>query len=453
MDPSIYRAYTIRGVAGESLTADDMAAIGRAAGTLLGEVGISVVVLGRDYRLSSPELAAALREGLLASGMDAIDLGLCPTPLLNWATDHLGAGAGLMVTASHNPPAHNGLKIRTDHTLGGEELVQIYRVAVERRFRQGQGALSHTDPAEAYLDAICARARMGRPLRLVVDAGNGAAGPLAPRLLARLGCQVVPLYCEPDGRFPNRPPDPGAPGALDALAARVRAEGADAGLAYDGDGDRLAMVDEQGRAAYADRLLALLAREALAAHPGAAVVYELSCTQALPETVARHGGRPIACPVGYAFVHQAMRETGAVLGGESAGHIFFADPAFRFDDALLASATMAALLSRVGAPFSALLAELPYYCRSPEHRLPCPEGRKGEVVDRVRASFEHRGYAVDRMDGARVHFSCGWGLFRASNTQPAVALRCEARTPEALAEIEGQMLEAVHEALGDAAGP
>jgi phosphomannomutase/phosphoglucomutase len=447
MDPSIFRAYSIRGIVDETLTTGDMERIGQAIGTYLSNAGISTALLGRDYRLSSLKLATALREGLASAGMRLTDIGTCPTPLLNFATDHYRAGAGLMVTASHNPPQYNGLKVRTDHTLQGEELQAIYHIAQERSFCRGQGAIDHADPRKAYIEAISQRVRIERPLRLVVDAGNGAAGPVVLRLVEQLGCLAIPLHCEPDGNFPHRAPDPTAPHALDDLSARTVAERADAGLAYDGDGDRLAMVDDKGQLAYADRLLALMAREALALHPGAKVVYEVSCTQALPETVETLGGQAIPCPVGYAFVHKTMRSTGAILGGESAGHLFFGDPDFQFDDACLATAKMIALLSRSQAPLSALLARLPQYVRSAQHRLYCPDDAKDRVVARVGASFSAQGYQIDPLDGAKVYFDAGWGLFRSSNTQPAVTLHCEARDRASLAEIETAMLEAANRAL------
>ena len=453
MNESIFRAYSIRGVAGESLTAEDMALIGKAAGTILAESGVSTSVVGRDYRTSSPALAAALKNGLLATGMDVTDIGPCSTPLLNYATDYYRAGAGMMVTASHNPAPYNGLKIRTDRTLRGEKLRRIYDVAMNGQLCHGRGTLTHATPLESYLESICRRVAMGRPLKVVVDAGNGAAGPFAPRLIDMLGCQAVPMYCQPDGHFPNRVPDPTAPGALNALSARVVAEQADAGVGYDGDGDRLAMVDERGAVVFGDQLLTLLAQELLAGgkHPGARVVYELSCTQALPETVEALGGQAIPCPVGYAFVHETMLVTGAVLGGEAAGHLFFAEPDFRFDDALLATAKMLSLLSKTPLPFSALLAALPRYHLSPERRFQCPDDVKADIVAHICDRFVAQGYEIERMDGAKVHFGDGWGLFRSSNTQPAVTLRCEAKTPARLAEIEQIMLDAARAAM-DGAG-
>jgi phosphomannomutase/phosphoglucomutase len=457
MDQSIFRAYSIRGIFDKTLTPTDMYLIGQAAGTMLGDAGITHAVVGRDYRLSSAELSTVLVKGLVSTGMHLADIGTCPTPLLNFATDYYRAGAGLMVTASHNPPQYNGLKIRTDHTLCDDELQTLYQITrahahEDKAFRRGDGTVSCQRPLGDYLGAICRRTqvhrRLGnRTLRLVVDAGNGAAGPVVPLLLERLGCQAIPLHCVPDGRFPGRVPDPTAAGALDELSARVVAEGADAGLAYDGDGDRLAMVDDRGQPVYADRLLILLAQEALPAHPGARVVYELTCTQALPERIETLGGEAIACRVGYAFVHEAMRAAGAILGGETAGHLFFDDPDFLFDDAMLATAKMVALLSRAEGPLSALLARLPQYVRSPQYRLHCPDDLKSIVVNLVCEQLARQGRDINHLDGAKVRFEDGWALFRASNTQPAVTLHCEAINSERLDIIRDTVLRIVQDTL------
>lgn len=447
MDKSIFRAYSIRGVYGETLTAGDMRRIGQAAGTALASQAIDRATVGRDYRHSSEELASVLQEGLLSTGMHLTDIGPCPTPLLNFGTDHYQSGAGFMVTASHNPPHYNGLKIRTDRTLQDDALLEIYQIAERGEFRQGRGSRALADPRPAYLEAIRRRMQVGAPKRFVVDAAHGAAGPLVPGLLESLGCKVIPLHCTPDGNFGNRTPDPTAAGALDVLSERVVAEGADGGFAYDGDGDRVAMVDETGQPVFADRLMILLAREALAAHPGAAVVYELSCTQALPETVRALGGRAISCPVGYAFVHEAMRASGAILGGESAGHVFFGDPEFSFDDATLATAKLATLLSRTNECLSRLLSELPQYVRGPSRRLHCPDDLKHAAIEQAASAFDAQGHPIERLDGVKVHLDDGWGLFRASNTQPAVTLHCEARNAARLAEIEALMLGIVQTTL------
>jgi phosphomannomutase/phosphoglucomutase len=352
-----------------------------------------------------------------------------------------------MVTASHNPPHYNGLKIRTDRTLQGDDLLALYRIAEEGALLRGEGTRRTADPRPAYVEAIRRRVEVGAAQRFVVDAAHGAAGPFVPGLLSSLGSMVMPMHCTPDGSFGDRTPDPTAAGALDALAERVVAEKADGGFAYDGDGDRVAMVDETGHPVYADRLMILLARETLAATPGATVVYELSCTQALPETVHALGGQAIACPVGYAFVHKAMRASGAILGGESAGHVFFGDPDFEFDDAMLATAKLVALLSRAGKPLSHLLAQLPQYVRAPSRRMHCPDPLKHTAVERAGRAFDAAGYRVERLDGVKVHVDGGWGLFRASNTQPAVTLHCEGRDGERLAEIEALMLTTVRATL------
>jgi phosphomannomutase/phosphoglucomutase len=447
MDSTIFRAYSIRGIAGETLTTHDMVQIGQASSTLLAAESVSAVVVGQDYRKSSAELAAALVDGLTSSGVDVTDIGRCTTPLLNYATDYYRAGAGFMVTASHNPPEYNGLKIRTGHTWARDKLLQVHEFSRSGARQRGNGLVSRGTPSEQYTEAICQRVRVERPLELVVDARNGAAGPIALPLLARLGCRVTAIYCEPDDRFGDRSPDPTTPGALFELSERVTARCADAGIAYDGDGDRLAMVDNTGRPVYADRLLALLAREALDEHPGSKVVYELSCTQAVADTVDGLGGSAIPCPVGYAFVHEAMRQTGAVLGGEMAGHLFFSEPDFQFDDAALATAKMAAMLSSSEAPFSELIDSLPPYVSSPHWRFDCPEESKCHAVACARQQLADRGYERVEIDGVKAYFGDGWGLFRASNTQPAVTLRCEAKTPERLAEIEHLMVDVARYAL------
>ncbi|NLE77555.1 MAG: phosphomannomutase/phosphoglucomutase [Chloroflexi bacterium] len=438
LNPDIFREYSIRGVVPDELNAPIAHRLGQALGTYLrGREGRSAVV-GHDVRLHSPELADAFIVGLRGSGVDVIFLGLTPTPLINFATDLLGADAGVAVTASHNPPGDNGLKIRTDHTLQGAELRALRELAQQGRFAQGRGRLRGERVHETYLGLVGARVPHSLGLRVVVDGGNGANGPLVATLLARLGCRVTLLHGEPDGRFPHRSPNPLAPGALEGLQRAVRAEAADLGLAYDGDGDRLVVVDEAGQIAWGDRLLALLARPLLATQPGARVVYEVSCSQALVDDVLAHGGVPVASPVGYARVHERMRGEGAVLAGEMAGHFFFADPQFRFDDAILATAKVAELAAAARRPFSALLAELPTYHTSPERRVACPDERKEEVAAALARSYEGQ-RPLETLDGVRVQFPEGWGLVRASQTQPALSMRFEGRSPEALAAIEAEL--------------
>jgi phosphomannomutase/phosphoglucomutase len=357
------------------------------------------------------------------------------------------AAGGVMVTASHNPAEYNGLKIRADDTLSGEDLREIYHIASQNSAAttvlqtDEEIGPQRRDPLPVYTAHLKPHARIRRPLKVVVDAGDGTNGLIVPDLVRDWGCQVIPLYCEPNGDFPHRDPDPTAPGAMADLAARVRMEGADLGLAYDGDGDRLALVDEQGQPVLGDQVLMLLARDVLRQGP-AKIVYEILCTQALADDVIAHGGEPIMAASGYAFVHQAMRETGAALGGEFSGHLFFDEPDFRFDDSILASLRILNIVSGSQAPLSAMVAELPSYHSSPQIRLACPEGIKTQVVEQIK-NYYKTSYPVDELDGARINFPDGWALVRASNTQPVLSLRFEARSQDSLERYKRQVLDQV----------
>ena len=434
----IFRKYSVRGVIGEEFDLFDVQCIGMAAGTYFLDLGYQKVTVGHDGRLSSPDMALALIGGLLATGVQVLDVGLVPTPVLNFSTDDLNAEAGIMVTASHNPPDNNGLKFRTDHTLQGNELLHIFEIAQSRRFRLQ--AQREDRQLREYVSQMTELVHLDRALKVVVDAGNGTNGIVVPTLLEELGCTVVPLYCDVDGHFPHRLPDPTVPGALDDLVTAVAQTQADLGVAYDGDGDRLAIVDEQGHVILADMLLILLARDLLDRKPGAKVVYELLCSQAVPDTVRQAGGVPVPSPVGYAAVHETMRREGASLGGEMAGHIFFDEPNFVFDDAILATVKILELASRSPNPFSVLLSDIPRYYNSPEIRPSCPDELKENVVDRVKASFEGReDCSLNTMDGVQMLFGDAWALVRVSQTQPKLSIRFEARTPERLAAV-GQMV-------------
>jgi phosphomannomutase/phosphoglucomutase len=369
---------------------------------------------------------------------------MVPTPVHNFATDFYAADGGVMVTASHNPPEYNGLKIRTDRTLQGDELQVIHRLAAVHAPGKvpGGGEVRLADPLPVYLRHIKSHADIRHSLKIVVDGGNGANGPIVPPLLRDLGCEVIELYCKPDGNFPNRDPDPTAPGATAALSASVRAGGANLGLAYDGDGDRLAVVDEQGRPVLGDQTLMILARDVLRRGP-AKIVYEVLCTQALADDISAHGGEPVMTPCGYAFVHQVLRDRGAALGGEFSGHFFFNDPDFRFDDAILATVKLLNVVAHNQRPLSALVAELPAYYSSPAIRLACPDGIKSKVVEQAKVHFR-AAYPVDETDGARIDFGDGWALVRASNTQPALSLRFEAKSAERLEQLKTQVMDQVN---------
>ena len=452
MNPNIFRQYSIRGIADQDLTDEEITQIAAAIGTYFRRRSAEMLVVGRDVRNSSPRISRSLITGLLQAGLHVTDVGMAPTPIHNFATDFYNADGGVMVTASHNPPEYNGLKIRADCTLHSDGLREIQRIAGEEYLRDSksappkQGKLKRTDPLPLYLKRVKSYAHISSPLKIVVDGGNGTNGLIVSQMLRDLGCDVVKLYCEPDGTFPNRPSDPTAPGATADLSASVRSENAALGLAYDGDGDRLAVVDEQGQQVLGDQVLMLLARDVLRYGP-AKIVYDLLCTQALADDVIAHGGEPVMTPNGYAFVHQAMRDTGAALGGEFSGHLFFDEPEFSFDDPILASIKLLNMISRNPRPLSALVAVLPAYYSSPQIRLPCPDTIKARVVEQVKNHFK-ASYPVDELDGARIDFGDGWALVRASNTQPVLSLRFEATSSEQLEDLQAQVLEEVERQMG-----
>ena len=437
ISPHIFREFSIRGVAEQDLTNEAVVLIGRAIGTYFRQHAEQTLVVGRDVRNSSARISQALIAGLAQTGVKVIDVGLVPTPVHNFATDFFAADGGVMVTASHNPPEDNGLKIRGHQTLTGEEIQQIFQLAVGDDFASGLGAVLEQDALTPYLTALRGYVRPGRPLSVVVDGGNGTNGPVVVELLRQLGHTVFELFVEPDGSFPNRSPDPTKSGATDALSALVRAKKAHLGLAYDGDGDRLVVVDETGNRLLGDQIMMILARDILRGGP-AKIVYEILCTQALADDVRAHGGEPVMTPSGYAFVHQAMQEMGAALGGELSGHLFLNEPEFRFDDAILGTVKLLNILVQSSRPLSTLVADLPTYHSSPELRVKCPDKAKARVVERIKAQFAND-YHVDTLDGARIHFDEGWALVRQSNTQPVLSMRFEARSREALTIIQDRV--------------
>jgi phosphomannomutase/phosphoglucomutase len=441
ISPIIFRQYDIRGTVGDDLTPEVAEMVGRAFGTLLGRQGGRTAAVGRDNRLSSPELHEALVQGILSTGIDVLDTGLHPTPVLYFALFDLPVQGGVMVTGSHNPPEMNGFKVAVGKsTLYGPQITALYDMIQRGDFAHGQGKSTPQEIIPAYLAAIKSRIVLSRPLHVVVDAGNGTAGPLAPGLLRDLGCQVIGLFCELDGRYPNHHPDPTRVEAMQSLIAEVRRTGADAGIAYDGDADRIGVVDDQGQIIWGDRLLALFSREVLAQRPGAPVIFEVKCSQALVEEVTALGGRPIMWMTGHSLIKEKMKEEHAPLGGEMSGHMFFADEYFGYDDAIYASCRVLRLLSRQERPLSALMAEIPAYPNTPEIRVDCADEVKFRVVQEIGDAFRKQYDTVD-VDGVRVLFGDGWGLLRASNTQPALVLRFEARTPKRLREIQAMFAE------------
>ncbi|HLQ65904.1 MAG TPA: phosphomannomutase/phosphoglucomutase [Candidatus Limnocylindrales bacterium] len=440
MNPEIFREYDIRGFAERDLTDDVVRAIGRAFGDRMRERGKSLIAVGRDVRLSSPRIRTALIQGLVERGAQVLDVGEVPTPGLYFAVLHLKTDGGVMVTGSHNPIEYNGIKLSEGiSSLHGDEIQEIRRRA-ESPSRSGPpvppGRAQEAPVDDAYLADLVARTRIQRRLRVVVDPGNGAASILGPEFLRRAGCDVDAIFATPDGRFPNHLPDPTVPELMRSLVERVRATGADLGIGFDGDADRVGAVDETGRLLYGDQLLGLYAADILPAHPGAPIVFEVKCSQGLVELVRDKGGVPVMWKAGHSLIKAKMKETGSPLGGEMSGHMFFADEFPGYDDALYAAGRLLRLLAASGKRLSELVDALPQsrYVATPEIRLDCPDDRKFAIVDMVREQFRATHEVID-VDGARVQFGDGWGLIRASNTQPVLVVRFEARTRERLAEI------------------
>jgi phosphomannomutase/phosphoglucomutase len=442
--PEIFREYDIRGVVGRDLDPETSGAIARAFGTYLRRAGVRRAAVGHDNRASSEALYRAAVQGLAETGCDVLALGLALTPMLYYALHHFQVEGGAMVTASHNPPEFNGFKLcHGPGTLYGAQIQEVREIAESGEFVRGAGRVEAREVTGAYLAMLEEKVRLGpRHLRVAVDCGNGTAGAFVPEVFRRWGCEVLPLYCDPDPMFPHHHPDPVEPRNLADLIRLVRDRGADLGIGIDGDGDRLGAVDDRGEILWGDLLMALFWREILPAHPGAVALVEVKCSQALVDEVRRLGGRPEWTRTGHSLIKARMREVGAVFTGEMSGHMFFADEYYGYDDAVYAAGRLLRILSNTPRPLSDLASELPRYHATPEVRVACPDGRKFQVVADLVREFRGR-YEVIDVDGARVLFPDGWGLVRASNTQPALVVRAEGRTPEALGRIKAILEEAL----------
>ncbi len=437
MNPHIFREYDIRGVAETDLTDSVTESVARAFGSRLVEEGIGRCLLGWDVRVSSPRLKDAFCRGLVETGLDVVRIGIVPTPVLYFAVHHLNVGGAAMVTGSHNPPDQNGFKLNLGPaSLHGAEIRSLKTRIEAGRFESGTGSVRDAEILDAYREMVVSRCRPARPLRVVLDHGNGCGGLVAPEVFRRLGHEVTTLYEEPDGRFPNHQPDPTVPAYMRELSARVLAEKADLGVGYDGDADRIGVVDEAGTLLYGDQLLALLARDLLSRHAGAKVIFDVKCSQGLEEDITSHGGVPIMWKTGHSLTKAKMREEEALLAGEMSGHIFFGEDFYGHDDAIYASANFARFLAGQGSTLRELREDLPRYVNSPEIRITCPDELKFQVVEQVGAALR-RSHPVIDIDGVRARIGGGWGLLRASNTQPVLVLRFEAETEEELERIRG----------------
>jgi phosphomannomutase/phosphoglucomutase len=444
INPYIFRAYDVRGKVGTDITPDVFAQVGRAYGTLVCRRGGKTVALGMDNRVSSGPLKEAFAEGVLSTGVDVVDIGVNHTPLLYFAAAHWKLDGGATVTGSHNPVSDNGVKMvhAGAAPLTEDEIQGLLASVTTGDFERGRGTRTARSPRQEYFDAIAARVRLARPLTVVVDAGNGIAGSFAPELLRRLGASVIELYCESDGTFPNHLPDPEMEENTRDLVAKVMETRADIGLAYDGDADRVGVVDERGRRHEADLILALLARDLLTRHPGASVVFDVKCSQALVDDVRAHGGQPVMWKTGHSHLKRKMREDRILLGGEVSGHMFFGENWYGVDDGILASCKFLELMARDPRPISAHFDGLPHFHSTPELKAPCPDDKKFAVIAELSGEFKRRYETID-IDGARILFPDGWGLVRASNTNPYLTLRFEGRTAAAVERMKDEVFGAL----------
>jgi phosphomannomutase/phosphoglucomutase len=433
----IFRTYDIRGIVGRTLTPAIVREVGRALGTLGRERGAPTFALGRDGRLSGPELAAALTEGLLGAGADVIDIGMAPTPVAYFAAHHLGCGSCVAITGSHNPPDYNGLKIViAGSTLWGEDVQELRRRIETGKLSKGSGKRSTANVLDAYVERIAGDVKLARPFCIAVDCGNGVAGMLAPRLYRRLGCEVEELYCEVDGRFPNHHPDPSQPKNLQELIERLQAGKSELGLAFDGDGDRLGVVTQDGEIIYPDRQLMLLAKDVLSRNPGAEIIYDVKSTRLLAPWIERHGGKPTIWKTGHSLIKAKLKETGALLAGEMSGHTFFKERWYGFDDALYGGARLLEVLSKEQ-DANRVLKSLPNAPSTPELHWKLEEGEPHTLVAKLQASRPFPGAErILTIDGVRVEYADGFGLARASNTTPVIVIRFEADNPAALERIK-----------------
>jgi len=456
LSKTIFKAYDIRGIIDHTLDAGIAHNIGSAFGRAVLAKGESRVVIGRDGRLSGPELAAALAAGLQSAGVDVIDLGVVATPMVYYGTNVLDAENGIMVTGSHNPPDYNGFKmVLAGEAIHGDTIQALYHsiAAHDGSDSATPGAYTTHDIRAAYLGRIIGDVKLARPIKIAVDCGNGVAGAFAGDLFRGLGCEVIELFCEVDGTFPNHHPDPAHPENLQDLIRCLQTSDAEIGIAFDGDGDRLGVVTKDGQIIYPDRQMMLFAADVLSRNPGAEILYDVKCTRHLAPWISQHGGQPLMWKTGHSLVKAKLRETGSPLGGEMSGHIFFKDRWYGFDDGLYAGARLLEILTKESDP-SALLNGLPQSDSTPELHLALKEGENVILIEQLRTGATFPGsQQINPIDGLRVEYADGFGLARSSNTTPVVVMRFEGETPEALARIMGQFKSAILAAKPDAVLP
>ncbi|WP_173830606.1 phosphomannomutase/phosphoglucomutase [Herminiimonas arsenitoxidans] len=454
LSQSIFKAYDIRGIIGKTLDADVARNIGRAFGSAVRAKGEQVVVLGRDGRLSGPELSTALAEGMQSVGIDVVDLGVVATPMVYFGTHVLDTQSGIMVTGSHNPPDYNGFKmVLAGEAIYGDTIQALYQAIVEQNFAEGKGSYRTYDIAATYEKRIVSDVKLVRPMKIAIDCGNGVAGAFAGDLYRALGCEVIELFCEVDGTFPNHHPDPAHPENLQDLIHCLQTTDAEIGLAFDGDGDRLGLVTKDGQIIYPDRQLMLFAQDVLTRHPGEQILYDVKCTRHLAPWITERGGKPLMWKTGHSLVKAKMRETGAPLGGEMSGHVFFKDRWYGFDDGMYAGARMLELLSREKDP-SAVLNALPQSVSTPELQLQLKEGESFPLIAKMQSEAKFPGSdQIITIDGLRVEYPDGFGLARSSNTTPVIVMRFEAESQQALQHIQAEFKRVILAAKPDAVLP
>ena len=445
---NIFREYDVRGLVDSELTDDVVLAFGKAFGTYAGRLNCKKLAVGRDVRLSADRFNAILTEGLLSTGCDVVDIGILPTPLLYFSLFQLPVDGGVMITASHNPSEYNGFKLCIGReTIYGAQIQKIREMIEAEDFASGKGnRTSVPDLIDRYKEYVRKNVRLDSSVRCVIDAGNGTAALLAPDLIRSLGCEVTELYCTPDGNFPNHHPDPTIEENLTDLIATVKREKAQVGLAFDGDSDRLGVVDENGNILWGDQLLLIFARDIFKRRSEGTVIFEVKCSKTLDEEIRKLGGTPVMWKAGHSLIKSKMKETHAVLAGEMSGHLFFADEFFGYDDAIYAAARLLRILSQTNVPLSRFLDDVPKTYTTPELRVDCPDSSKFRVVEAVKQHYKGKNPIID-VDGVRISFGDGWGLVRASNTQPALVLRFEADTQQRLKEIREEVERVVHQKL------
>jgi phosphomannomutase / phosphoglucomutase len=433
----IFKAYDVRGIVGKTLTPEICFAIGQSLGTLSLERGADTFAVGRDGRHSGPALSQALRDGMVSTGCNAIDLGLVPSPVSYFAGHYLNTGSCVSVTGSHNPPDYNGIKmVVAGEAIWGDDITSLKTRAEKGDVKRGAGKHSAADIKQAYVDRIVGDAKLARPMKIAVDCGNGAAGELAPKIFKAMGCEVVEMFCEIDGSFPNHHPDPSKPENLEDLIEVVTETDVELGLAFDGDGDRLGIVTKSGEIIFPDRQMMLFAGDVLSRNPGATIIYDVKCTRLLDKYIVDHGGVPLMWKTGHSLVKAKLKETGAPLAGEMSGHIFFKERWYGFDDAIYCGARLLEIVSKSSNP-SKVLEDLPNAPSTPELNLKCAEGEHFKLMDQLKAKAQFTNTTrIATIDGLRVEYADGFGLARASNTTPVIVLRFEADTAVALARIQ-----------------